>query len=177
MLAEPLLPKRTAQGVENPPTSRLATLWPRFLYLVAAGASEPIADRSLDTCSIQAYTGQQRVLTSVIDEPSRQDQLQHRHADAFLVEYFGRAACAAHDGGLFDGDQGAMAGGQFKDKFAVDGLDETHVGHRGTQRLGRSQRGLQQRAEGQDGDVAALPANHALAQRYGVQAGRYLGAT
>src|SRR5690606_27117044 len=133
MLAEPLLPKRTAQGVENPPTSRLATLWPRFLYLVAAGISEPIADRSLDTYRIQAYTGQQRGLISVIDEPIRQAQLQHRHADAFLVEHFGdRAACAAHDGGLFDGDQGAMAGGQFKDKFAVDGLDETHVGHRGT---------------------------------------------
>ena len=65
-----------------------------------------------------------------------------------------RAAGAAHDLVLFDGDEQLVVRRELVDQLDVQRLHEAHVGHRRVERLGRLQRRLQHRAEREDRDLA-----------------------
>ncbi len=51
-----------------------------------------------------------------------------------------------------------MATGELQDQFLVQRLDEAHVGDAGVENFRHLQRGLQHRAESQDGDTRPAPA-------------------
>ena len=101
---------------------------------------------------------------AVLDELVGQPELQHRDLHARRGQALQhRAAGAAHHAAFLDGDQGLVAARQLQHQGLVQRLDEAHVGHRAVQLLGRLQRRVQQRAEGQDRDPLAGAPQHAAA--------------
>jgi hypothetical protein len=99
----------------------------------------------------------------MFDELVFEAQVQHRFGDAGGLQGFADgAAGAAHDGALFDGDQGFMAGRYLEQQFGVERLGPAHVDHGGTEFFGGLQCGVEQRAESQDGDAGAFAADFAL---------------
>ncbi|MNN62678.1 hypothetical protein D3C81_1780030 [compost metagenome] len=90
-------------------------------------------------------------------EAVRQAEVQYRHQHGFGVEQFGYAGtCAACDHVVFDGDEAFVGARQFQQHRLVQRLDETHVDHAqaelATDLLGSGEG----RAEGEQGDAAAL---------------------
>ena len=100
----------------------------------------------------------------MLDELVGQPELQHRHQHAGGGQAFQHgAARTAHHAAFFDRDQRVVAARQFQHQVVIQRLGKPHVGHRGAQAVSRLERGVQQGAEGQDGDALPLPAHDALA--------------
>ena len=85
---------------------------------------------------------------------SGKPEVQDRHRDAGRRQRFGhRAAGASGDHALLDVTSASCSRASRHHEIDVERLDEAHVGDGRVERLGRRERGMQHRAEGQDRDA------------------------
>ena len=106
-----------------------------------AECCQALAHRRFDAGCIQAALGEHFAGLGVLDVVVRQAQVQDRSQHAFGSEELGhRTAGTAHDAVLLDRHQQLVAARQFAQQGFVQRFDETHVDHRGVQRLADLQR-------------------------------------
>ena len=100
----------------------------------------------------------------MFDETVGQSEAEEACRAAGFIEHTRKfGASAADQCILFDADEQRMFPSQFKNQFAVDGFDETHVGDGRVEFFRRRQRGLQRRAESQQGDAFAVATHEPFA--------------
>jgi len=86
----------------------------------------------------------------------RQPQVQHGHVAAHAREELADCgAGAAGDHVLLECHQHVVARGEFEHERLVERFDEAHVGHGGVDDVRELVCGVQQRAEGEQGDPGA----------------------
>src|SRR5678815_5316311 len=127
-----------------------------------------LLDRGANALAIETDRRKQLAGVAVVDEAIRQAEHHHLLARA-RQRLANRAARPAHDLVLFHGHDQMMRVGDPFQEIDIQRLDEAHVDHRGVERVAGFERRLEHRAESEDGDALALPANLRLADRDGLQ--------